>query len=82
MLEAVAREPLVKTHQAGKGLSGCCGDCELWSLAVAVLVVSKSIQQPKPCSIVTQLHDIILLPILVGAGWLALGLSFINHPSF
>jgi hypothetical protein len=26
LLEAVARERLVETHQAGKMLSGCCGD--------------------------------------------------------
>jgi hypothetical protein len=26
LLEAVAREQLVKTQQAGKRLSGCCGD--------------------------------------------------------
>jgi hypothetical protein len=25
-LEAVARERLMKTQQAGKGLGGCCGD--------------------------------------------------------
>jgi hypothetical protein len=26
LLEAVARERLMKTQQAGKRLSGCCGD--------------------------------------------------------
>jgi hypothetical protein len=26
LLEAVAREWLMKTQQAGKGLSSCCGD--------------------------------------------------------
>jgi hypothetical protein len=26
LLKSVAREFLVKTEQAGKGLSGCCGD--------------------------------------------------------
>jgi hypothetical protein len=26
LLEAVARERLMKTKQAGKRLSGCCGD--------------------------------------------------------
>jgi hypothetical protein len=35
LLEAVARERLVKTHQAGKGLAGAVVMCELWRLAVA-----------------------------------------------
>jgi hypothetical protein len=34
LLEAVARERLVKTQQAGKGLSGAVVICELWWLAV------------------------------------------------
>jgi hypothetical protein len=36
MLEAVAREGLVKTMQAGKGLSGAVVICEVWRLAVAL----------------------------------------------
>jgi hypothetical protein len=36
LLEAVAREWLVKMQQAGKRLSGCIGDCELWRLAIAL----------------------------------------------
>jgi hypothetical protein len=35
MLEAVARERL-KIQQVGRRLSGCCGICELWKLAVAL----------------------------------------------
>jgi hypothetical protein len=34
LLEAVARERLVKTQQAGKRLSGCC--CDSWRLEVAL----------------------------------------------
>jgi hypothetical protein len=30
LLEAVARERLVKTQQAGKGLAGAVVICELW----------------------------------------------------
>jgi hypothetical protein len=33
LLEAVAREWLVKTQQAGKGLVGAVVICELWRLA-------------------------------------------------
>jgi hypothetical protein len=36
LLEAVARERLVKTQQAGKGLAGAVVICELWRLAVAL----------------------------------------------
>jgi hypothetical protein len=36
LLEAVARERLVKTEQAGKGLAGAVVICELWRLAVAL----------------------------------------------
>jgi hypothetical protein len=36
MLVAVARERLVKTQQAGKGLACAVVICELWRLAVAV----------------------------------------------
>jgi hypothetical protein len=36
LLEAVARERLVKTQQAGKGLAGAVVVCELWRLAVAL----------------------------------------------
>jgi hypothetical protein len=35
LLEAVARERLVKTQQAGKGLAGAVVICELWRLATA-----------------------------------------------
>jgi hypothetical protein len=36
LLEAVARERLVKTQQVGKGLEGAVVVCELWGLAVAL----------------------------------------------
>jgi hypothetical protein len=36
LLEAVAKERLVKTHQTGKGLVGVVVICELWRLAVAL----------------------------------------------
>jgi hypothetical protein len=36
VLEAVAREWLVKTQQAGKGLAGAVVICELWRLAMAL----------------------------------------------
>jgi hypothetical protein len=36
LLEAVTRERLVKTQQAGKGLAGAVVICELWRLAVAL----------------------------------------------
>jgi hypothetical protein len=36
LLEAVTRERLVKTEQAGKGLAGSIVICELWRLAVAL----------------------------------------------
>jgi hypothetical protein len=36
LLEAVARERLVKTQQAGKCLAGVAVICELWRLAVAL----------------------------------------------
>jgi hypothetical protein len=36
VLEAVAREQLVKTQQAGKGLVGAVVIFELWRLAVAL----------------------------------------------
>jgi hypothetical protein len=35
LLQAVAREWLVKTQQAGKGLVGAVVICQLWRLAVA-----------------------------------------------
>jgi hypothetical protein len=35
-LEAVSREQLVKTLQAGKGFAGTVVICELWRLAVAL----------------------------------------------
>jgi hypothetical protein len=34
VLEAVARERLVKTQQAGEGIAGTVVICELWRLAV------------------------------------------------
>jgi hypothetical protein len=36
LLEAVVREQLVKTQQAGKRLAGAVVICELWRLAVAL----------------------------------------------
>jgi hypothetical protein len=36
LLEAVARERLAKTQQAGKSLAGAVMICELWELAVAL----------------------------------------------
>jgi hypothetical protein len=36
MLEAVARERLVKRQQAGKGLADAVVICELWTLAGAL----------------------------------------------
>jgi hypothetical protein len=36
LLEDVAREQLMKTEQAGKGLAGAVVICELWRLAVAL----------------------------------------------
>jgi hypothetical protein len=36
LLETVARERLVKTQQAGKGLAGAVVICEVWRLAVAL----------------------------------------------
>jgi hypothetical protein len=36
LLEAVAREQLVKIQQAGKGLAGAVVICDLWILAVAL----------------------------------------------
>jgi hypothetical protein len=36
LLEAVAREHLVKIQQAGKGLADAVVICELWRLAVAL----------------------------------------------
>jgi hypothetical protein len=35
MLEAVSRERLVKTQQAGEGLADAVVICKLWRLAVA-----------------------------------------------
>jgi hypothetical protein len=36
LLEAVTRERLMKTQQAGKGLAGTVVICELWWLAVVL----------------------------------------------
>jgi hypothetical protein len=36
LLDAVVREWLVKTQQAGKGLVGAVVICKLWRLAVAL----------------------------------------------
>jgi hypothetical protein len=36
LLEAVAREQLLKAQQAGKSLAGAVVICELWRLVVAL----------------------------------------------
>jgi hypothetical protein len=36
MLEAVSRERLTKTQQAGKGLAGVVVVCKVWRLAVGL----------------------------------------------
>jgi hypothetical protein len=36
LLEAVARERMVKTQQAWKGLTGAAVSCKVWRLAVAL----------------------------------------------
>jgi hypothetical protein len=36
VFEVVARERLVKTQQAGKGLAGAVVVCDLWRIAVAL----------------------------------------------
>jgi hypothetical protein len=36
LLDVIAREQLVKTQQAGKGLAGAVVICELWRLAVVL----------------------------------------------
>jgi hypothetical protein len=36
LLEAIAREQLVKIQQAGEGLTGAVVICELWRLVVAL----------------------------------------------
>jgi hypothetical protein len=36
LLEAIARERLVKTQQAGKSLAGAVVICELWKLVIAL----------------------------------------------
>jgi hypothetical protein len=36
LLEAVARKPLVKTQQAGKGLAVAVVNCKAWKSAVAL----------------------------------------------
>jgi hypothetical protein len=36
LLEAVTRERLVKTQQAGKGLAGAVVNCQLWRLAMVL----------------------------------------------
>jgi hypothetical protein len=36
MLEAIARERLLKTQQAGKGLARAVVICEFWRVAVAL----------------------------------------------
>jgi hypothetical protein len=35
LVEAVAREWLVKTHQVGKGLAGAVVICKMWKSAIA-----------------------------------------------
>jgi hypothetical protein len=39
LLEADARERLLKTQQAGKGLAVAVVFCELWSITVALLLL-------------------------------------------
>jgi hypothetical protein len=36
LLESIAREQLMKTQQAGKGLAGAVVICELWRLVVVL----------------------------------------------
>jgi hypothetical protein len=36
LLEAAAKERLMKTQQAGKGLAGAVVICELWGLVMAL----------------------------------------------
>jgi hypothetical protein len=36
MLEAVAKERLLKTRQAGKDLAGAVVNCKVWRLAMAL----------------------------------------------
>jgi hypothetical protein len=36
LFEAVAREQLLKTYQAGRRLGGRCGYLELWKLSIAL----------------------------------------------
>jgi hypothetical protein len=36
LLEAVVRQRMVKTQQAGKGLAGTVVICKVWSLAIAL----------------------------------------------
>jgi hypothetical protein len=36
LLEAIAREWLMKTQQAGKGLAGAVVICEVWKSAIAL----------------------------------------------
>jgi hypothetical protein len=56
LLQAVVRERLVKTQQAGKRLSGCCGDLAIveirggaaCSSELYVKVVNKLIHKSKP----------------------------------
>jgi hypothetical protein len=36
LIEATARERLVRTQQAGKGLEGAVVICELWRIVVAL----------------------------------------------
>jgi hypothetical protein len=40
LLEAVAKERLVKTQQAGKGLAGAMVICEVWRLAIALYLLA------------------------------------------
>jgi hypothetical protein len=36
LLEAVTRERMVKTQQAGKGLAGAVVICKVWKIAIAL----------------------------------------------
>jgi hypothetical protein len=42
LLEAVARKRLVKPQQAGKGLAGAVVKCQVWRLAVVLLIACSS----------------------------------------
>jgi hypothetical protein len=45
LLEAITRERLVKTQQAGKKLSRCCGDLKIVKISGGVVIACSS----EPC---------------------------------